>query len=277
MRLFPQNLIGLIGVFGMLGIGGAMAQDPEVHPHQLLTGQDITGWSGVGRLNIAGGIMCSGALIADDLVLTAAHCMFDPDSREQFLPQDIEFLADFRQGRASAVRRARRIEILPDYDRLDSNREQIQHDIAVLQLDRPIRNRSVTPFLLGQSPGRGDEVGVVSYAHDRAESPALEAACKVKARDKMVLVLTCSVDVGSSGAPVFRMDDGTARIVSVVSAVGEFMNQRVSISAVLDDRIEDLLAVINAQAEPDTRENPGLLQIRPGAQTPGTGAKFLRP
>ena len=38
-------------------------------------------WEAVGRLDIDGVGFCTGALIAPDIVLTAAHCLFDKESK----------------------------------------------------------------------------------------------------------------------------------------------------------------------------------------------------
>ncbi len=50
----------------------------------LITGDDSRGWEAVGRLNMGGESFCTGALIADNLVLTAGHCLFDKDSGRRY-------------------------------------------------------------------------------------------------------------------------------------------------------------------------------------------------
>jgi hypothetical protein len=62
--------------------------------------------------------------------------------------------------------------------------------------------------------GTGATVSVVSYAVGRSEAPSREEACGVLGSEQGVLVLTCDVDFGASGAPIFAMDGSIARIVS---------------------------------------------------------------
>ena len=49
---------------------------------KLMTAYDVRGWEAVGRLNIGWGGMCTGALIAPNIVLTAGHCLFDKETGE---------------------------------------------------------------------------------------------------------------------------------------------------------------------------------------------------
>lgn len=75
---------------------------------EMVTGDDARGWEAVGRLDLGGRGFCTGALIAPDLVLTAAHCLYDRDSGDRIDPSEIEFKAGMRGGRALAYRSVRR-------------------------------------------------------------------------------------------------------------------------------------------------------------------------
>ena len=54
--------------------------------------EDGRNWEAVGRLELAGKAFCTGALIAPDLVLTAAHCLYDPTTGAEIPVEDIQFL-----------------------------------------------------------------------------------------------------------------------------------------------------------------------------------------
>ena len=72
----------------MLCFGGpATAQSTNTSASSVT----VPGWDAVGRLNISGRSMCTGALIAPDLVLTAAHCLYDVHTGRAVDPRKIEF------------------------------------------------------------------------------------------------------------------------------------------------------------------------------------------
>lgn len=272
--------IGLVAAMMALGLGhGARAADPDpTSLHALTSGDDSRGWEAVGRLNIGNRGFCTATLIENDLVLTAAHCLFDKATGKRINPAEIHFLAGWRNGRAAAYRGVRRDVVHPDYVFSDSGQvDRVEYDLALLQLDQPIRLPSITPFATFEGPSVGHEVGVVSYARDRADVPSLQEVCPVLGQQNGILVMGCSVDFGSSGAPVFTMEGGAPRIVSVVSAKAEMQGQNVALGVGLQHRLSVLRSAL--------RQGDGVF-FRPAAKVKllsnsearkNIGAKFVRP
>lgn len=241
----------------------------------LTTGDDSRGWEAVGRLDFAGQSFCTGALVAEDLVLTAAHCLFDKDSGARYAADQIQFLAGWRDGRAAAYRGARRVVVHPGFQPSGEDRAE---DLALIELDRPIRNFSIPPYATGPMPGRGSEVGVVSYAHDRAERPALQDVCHVLGDVAGTLVLDCEVDFGSSGAPVFDLSGPKPRIVSVVSAKATAGTQPVSLGTSLVGPLAELMTMLaNGGDGVFSRIRPTVTPMGSTEAGDTTGAKFIRP
>lgn len=245
---------------------------------RLSTGDDSRGWEGVGRLDFAGKGFCTGSLISEDLVLTAAHCLFDRTTGQRVDQDSMEFLAGWRDGRASAYRKIRRAVVHPDYSFDGSvSTERVRNDLALLELQSPIRNTQVVPFATAERPAKGDKIGVVSYALDRSEAPSLQEMCQVMARQQGVLIMSCDVNFGSSGAPIFRFDYDGPKIVSVVSAKAEVQGVAVSLGTALESPLARLRAELAAGRGRLSALHKSDPQASMSDGRNSTGAKFVKP
>jgi len=260
----------LVIILALLVGTPTLAQDSGLV--MLQTRDDSKGWDAVGRLDIIGKGFCTAALIQDRLILTAAHCVYDRTGN-LIDPARFTFEAGLRDGRSEATRGVRRLMAHPDYTHQDTNTDtsEVASDIAILELDQPIRNGRITPYPVASRPQTGDEIGIVSYGRDRANAPSLQEICSVLGRQNGVLLMSCDINFGSSGAPVFRMKDGLIEIVSVVSAMAKVDEKNISIGTSLQQPLETLLTrFANAPTG-------GPRRIVTNGQRGDTGAKFVRP
>lgn len=259
----------MAGVFKLLSVvalglaaqyGAATAEDNALR--KLLTADEARAWQAVGRLNIGTNSFCTGALVAPDLVLTAAHCLYDPDTGQPVNSSSIEFLAGWRNGRAVAYRKARRFVVHDDYD-LDQHvvLKRVSSDVALIELDRPIRDSAVVPFKRFDRPDVGENVKVVSYAKERSEAPSIEEPCSVLDADRRTLVLSCTVDFGASGSPIFINDQGEAKIASVVSAMAKWRDRDVSLGVSLGRPLEELFDKLTQTSGVFRSHKPGTLSL----------------
>ncbi len=277
-------MIRMVNIIVMVALllwpaAGQAGGDSPLKP--LLTGNDSRGWEAVGLLELGGVAVCTGALIAEDLVLTAAHCLFDPRQGRRFAPGEIVFRAGWRGGRANAVAGIAQAITHPDFrPEAEGSIGRVASDLALLRLQAPVRKSSVRPFETGPRPRKGDAVAVVSYGRGRLEAPALEEGCKVLARRAGTMVLNCTVDYGSSGAPVFARDEhGHMRIVSVITAKAEVDGRQVSLGASLERPLANLMSLLanSERVPPAPRIGVRVLTLGAGQGRSDGGAKFLRP
>lgn len=270
------------------GSDGARAQGlPQVQLTEghgnlraLTSGAEAQTWRAVGRLD-TGASFCSATLIRENLVLTAAHCVYHPRTSRPFAADDLTFLAGLRNGHAEAVRNVRRIMVLPDYRPEEGpDFDMIGRDIALLELAMPISMASIVPISVARTPWREDRVTVVSYGREREGYASIEEGCEFLDRQDSVRSLTCEVVSGASGSPVLRVNQGRAEVVAVISASAQSRQGDISLAVMLDAHLATLMAQFQDGAAPVGVTSLGGTPsfIIGGADArDDIGARFIRP
>ncbi len=235
---------------------------------------DLLGWEAVGRLDIDGRGYCSGTLIAKSLVLTAAHCVFDKQSKQLRDPRVLTFRAGLRDGVAIAERGVARIAVPEGYVPGSTEwLDRVRHDIALLELEKPIVSSDADPFVLHSGQRVGTAVSVTSYGEGRSEALSRQRRCNILAIVDDVMAFDCDVTFGSSGAPVFAKVGSRGRIVSVISGGGMFEGQPVALGPSLTSIVKRL----KAQLRNTPRPVPDRIRRLPaGERNQSNGAKFIR-
>ena len=194
---------------------------------------------GVGRLETtAGGPFCSGALVAPDLVLTAAHCV----AKWTGGSLDAEHGFAFRPGRLRGAPsiEAKSITLHPLYRRALNKLQELRFDLALVQLSQPIEAEISAPLPRGTEAEIGEDLFIVSWRGGDGGTPR-QKRCGVRPGYPGLVTLGCAVFGGESGSPVLRQVDGGLELVAVVSSRSEAQSQPTAQASNIADRLPALL------------------------------------
>lgn len=215
-------------------------------------------WSAVGQLEgiTADGssYVCTGTLIAEDIVLTNAHCFYDHVTHQP--SQAMVFYPNLING---TVRNENDIaHVAQVYAGTDFSDGGDVDDWALLRLDKPLGRkygylglRAIPSSTLIRNKGKFSLVGYSGdFPNPRvyreltagpSRTAGVHKGCSILGEEEQLLFHNCDTASGASGGPIISLIDGEYYIVALHSGSNR-LGKRVVNRAVEISRLQEALA-----------------------------------
>lgn len=263
----------LLHIFLCLAVMSS-ASFAQSNKRKLTDREDLYGWEAIGRLDIGKQGFCTGTLIAQDLVLTAAHCALEK-SGKPYAPGKVTFRAGLSNGTSLADRKVVQIAVHPEYAKRPSlSVEGVQTDVALMRLEKPIPYSVADPFALHSGRVAGNEVSLASYGRGRSEAITRERSCRILQRYQGLITFNCDITFGSSGSALLARNGSRWQILSVVSAVGTDGRRKIGFGMELTGIVDQLKAILRRDAP---QPKAAIRRLQVGSDKASSGAKFITP
>jgi protease YdgD len=214
LRLGAALAVLIAATASAQGADRRVAVDPDLPP-----------WNAIAKVQTNIGEHCTGVLIAPSVVLTAAHCLYNPQTRAMLQPVSVHVLFGYQRDAYRWHRLVSRIVVGPGFDGRAGRPQPA--DWARLELAVPV---PVMPLpLFGGVAAAGMPAALAGYNQDRAQLLMADLACRVlgvaMAPGGATFVFhDCAATRGTSGAPLLTRQGRGWAVIAINIAAGRDAN-----------------------------------------------------
>ena len=197
-------------------------------------------WSAIGRVqgfnNDGSSYHCTGTLISDDVVLTNAHCVINPDTRQ--FSQKIQFLPNVINRKVADDSDIAEVEnVIYGTDFKGTELENQVNDWAILKLNKPVglkygylgwkslpsstlianRNKYIFVGYSGDFPDTNNQK-YQFFTAGRGWTASVQEGCSIVNEDSNILFHDCDTSGGSSGGAIIGVIGNQPYIIALNNA-----------------------------------------------------------
>jgi len=213
---------------------GTLPKDVVTSFHRRSVDSSLYPWRAIGRVNIGGRAHCSGSLIAENIVLTAAHCLYSKQTAKMVAPGIVHFVAGYSKGEQIAHSKVTRYTVGPKFDgHKGAAPANLPYDWALLVLEdaigtehgylelhdnlKPLEKK---PRIRPRVALETSNIVTAGYPGDRSHVLSLEENCEVErtAHRGHILVTSCLAIKGDSGGPILQKPSDRWVLIGIQTA-----------------------------------------------------------